>query len=121
MPIVDVEIVLKPDEIIPDKMVSELADQLGEIFGSSKNGTWIKVHRISRFHYAENGGNEEEVYPIFVSVLKSKLSNPEDMQNEVEAITGAVAQVFNRPSSYVHVIYQPEGKGRVAFGGKIVL
>lgn len=120
MPIIDIEIVLKPDETIPKKMVPELADQLGEIFGSSKNGTWIKVHGISSIHYAENGGKEEGVYPIFVSVLKSRLPNPEEMQKEVVAITSAVAQVCKRPSSLVHVIYLPEGKGRVAFGGKIV-
>ena len=120
MPIIDIEIVLKPNETISEKMVSELADVLGEIFGSSKNGTWIKVSGSSSVHYAENGGKEEGVYPIFVSVLKSRLPNPEEMQKEVEAITGAVAQVCNRSSSFVHVIYQPEGKGRVAFGGKIV-
>jgi phenylpyruvate tautomerase PptA (4-oxalocrotonate tautomerase family) len=120
MPIVDVEIVLKPEETIPDKMVSDLADQLGEILGSSKNGTWIKVHGIPGVHYGENGGKEEGVYPIFVSVLKSRLPDPEELQKEVEAITGAVAQVCNRPSSFVHIIYQPDGKGRVAFGGKIV-
>jgi phenylpyruvate tautomerase PptA (4-oxalocrotonate tautomerase family) len=120
MPIVDVEIVLKPDETIHEKMVSELAARLGEIFGSSKNGTWIKVHGISNDHYAENGGKEEGMYPIFISVLKSRLPHPDEMQKEVDAITGAVATVCNRSSDFVHVIYLPEGKGRAAFGGKIV-
>ena len=120
MPIVDVEIVVKPDETIPNQMVSELADQLGEVFGSSKNGTWIKVHGIPSVYYAENEGKAEEIYPIFVSVLKARLPDPEEMQTEVDAITGVVAQVCNRPSSVVHVMYQPEGKGRVAFGGRIV-
>lgn len=120
MPIVDVEIVLKPEETLREKTVSELADQLGEIFGSSKNGTWLKVHGIPSNHYAENGGKEEGVYPIFVSVLKSKLPHPDEMQKEVDAITGAVATTCNRSASLVHIIYLPEGKGRVAFGGKIV-
>ena len=120
MSIVDVEIVLKPEETIQDSMVRELADQLGEIFGSSKNGTWIKLHGISDDQYAENGGKEKGVYPIFVSVLKSRLPHPDEMQKEVDAITGAVATVCHRSASFVHVIYLPEGKGRVAFGGKIV-
>lgn len=120
MPIVDVEIVLKPEETIRDSMVRELADQLGEIFDSSKNGTWVKVHDIPSDHYAENGGKEEGVYPIFVSVLKSRLPHPDEMQKEVDAITGTVATVCHRSAGLVHVIYLPEGKGRVAFGGKIV-
>jgi phenylpyruvate tautomerase PptA (4-oxalocrotonate tautomerase family) len=120
MPIVDIEIVLKPDETIPDEMVSELADQLGEIFGSPKNGTWVKVHEIAGHHYAENEGKEKDVYPIFVSLLKSRLPGAEEMQKEVEAITETVARLCDRPPSLVHVIYQPEGKGRIAFGGKIV-
>jgi len=120
MPIVDIEIVLKPDEIIQSGMIAELADQLGEIFGSSNGGTWVKVNELPENHYAENGGKEEGVYPIIVSVLKSKLPPPEEMQKEVEKITSAVAQICGRSSENVHVIYQPEGKGRVAFGGKIV-
>lgn len=39
MPIIKIEIVLKPDEAIQNEMVSELADQLGEIFESPKGGT----------------------------------------------------------------------------------
>jgi hypothetical protein len=120
MPIMDVEIVLRPDETIPDKMVSELADRLGEVFGSAKNGTWIKAYGIPSVHYAENDGKAEEVYPIFVSVLKARLPEREEMQTEVDAITAVVSQVCNRPVSVVHVMYQPEGKGRVAFGGRIV-
>ena len=120
MPIVDIEMVLKPDEAIAAEMVSELADRLGEIFGSRKNGTWVKVHQITAHHYAENAGKEQAVYPVFVSVLKSRLPGPEEMQKEVDEITDTVAQLCNRPSSFVHVIYQPEGKGRIAFGGTIV-
>ena len=120
MPIVDIEIVLRSDESIPYETVSGLADQLGKIFGSPKNGTWVKVYEIAVQHYAENEGKEIEVYPIFVSVLKSRLPAPEEIQKEVDAITEIVAQLCNRSSDLVHVIYQPEGKGRVAFGGKIV-
>ena len=120
MPIVDIEIVLKKDETIPAEMASELADHLGEIFGSPKNGTWVKVYGISDIYYAENGGRAEDVHPVFVSVLKARLPNPEEMQTEVSAIIGVVAQICGRPASLVHVIYQPEGKRRVAFGGKIV-
>ena len=120
MPIVDIEIVLTPDETIPPEMASELADQLGEIFGSSKNGTWVKVYGNDRIHYAENGGKEPGVHPVFVSILKARLPAAEEMQREIDAIIEAIAQICKRDPASVHVIYQPAGKGRVAFGGKIV-
>jgi len=120
MPIVDIEIVLRPNEAIREDMASELADELGEIFQSSPGRTWIKVHLLSAAQYAENGGRLEGVYPVFVTLMKSELSLMEEMQKEVAKITGAVAQICGRPSENVHVIYQPEARGRVAFGGEIV-
>jgi phenylpyruvate tautomerase PptA (4-oxalocrotonate tautomerase family) len=120
MPIIDVEIVLRADEAIPDGLVSELADELGEILHSARQETWVKVHPFAADQYAENGGRPGAVFPVFVMVMKSELPSFEEMQNEVARITDAVAKICGRPSENVHVIYQPEGKGRVAFGGKIV-
>lgn len=120
MPLVEVEIVLKPNEVIQDEIASKVADQLGQIFNSPKGGTWVKLHTLSESNYAENGGRDDGVYPIFVSVLKAKLPPQDEIQAEVEKITSAVAQTCNRPPTLVHVIYAPQGSGRVAFGGKIV-
>jgi phenylpyruvate tautomerase PptA (4-oxalocrotonate tautomerase family) len=121
MPIIDVEIVLRANESIREELVSELVDELGEIFHSSPGETWIKVHPLSADQYAENGGKPDGIHPIFVTVMKSKLPSIEEMQKEVARITGVIAQICGRPSDNVHVIYQPAGRGRVAFGGKIVL
>ena len=121
MPIVEVEVVLKPEETIPDEMASGLADRLGQIFGSTRNGTWVKLRGIAEVHYAENGGRDEGIYPVFVTILKASLPNAEEMQTEVNAIVASVAHICGRPASLVHVIYQPEGKGRVAFGGRFVV
>lgn len=121
MPIIDIEIVLWPNETIQNHLVSQLADELGEIFRSPSRGTWVKVHGLPSDQYAENGETAIGIYPIFVTIIKSTLPSLEEMQREVEKITGAVAQICGRPSENVHVIYQPEGRGRVAFGGKIVL
>jgi len=120
MPVIDVEIILRPGETIRKEIVSELANELGDIFLTQEGQTWVKVSELSADHYAENGERSEKIYPIFISVIKSKLPTVEEMQEEVQKITGAVAQIFGRSSENVHVIYQPEGRGRVAFGGKIV-
>jgi len=120
MPIVDVEIVLRADEAIPEGMVSELADELSKIFHSARGKTWVKVHPFAADQYAENGGKPGAFFPVFVMVMKSELPSFEDMQNEAARISGVVAQICGRPPENVHVIYQPEAKGRVAFGGKFV-
>jgi len=121
MPIVEIEIVLKPNEIIQSETVEELANLLGGIFNSPKGTTWIKVRGLERDHYSENGGTPDGVFPVFVSVLKSILPGKDEIQREVEMITGAVAQLCGRPSGNVHVIYLPQGRGRVSFGGIPVL
>ena len=120
MPIVDIEIVLRANEIIRGEIVSDLADELGDIFHSAHGGTWIKVRGLPVDQYAENGGTPKGIYPIFVTVIKAELPSLEEMQIEVEKITGAVAQICGRPSENVHIIYQPAARRRVAFGGKIV-
>lgn len=120
MPIVDIEIVRKPKEKLQDSVTQELADQLGQIFDSPKGGTWVKLHQVSESNYAENGGRDDGVYPVFVSVLKAQLPSLDEMQIEVDKITKAFAQICDRPQTLIHVIYTPPGSGRVAFGGKIV-
>lgn len=120
MPIVEIEIVLKPNEVIHGETTQTLANQLGQIFNSSKGSTWIKLHTLSENSYAENGEKGDDTYPVFVSVLKAKVHPPEELQPEVDKITNAVAQICNRPPALVHVIYAPQGSGRVSFGGKIV-
>ena len=57
MPIVDVEIVLRPDETIRTDIVRELADELGEIFHTQEGQTWVKVRELSADHYAETVKN----------------------------------------------------------------
>jgi len=80
----------------------------------------VKVSPIAAEHYAENnGGAPEAVYPVFVSVLKMKLPPPDRLQAEVVSLTAAVAQVCARPLENVHILYLPEGAGRVAFGGEV--
>jgi len=96
MPIVDVEIVLRPDETIRKEIVRELADELGDIFHTQKGQTWVKVHALPADQYTENGGTQDGIYPIFVSIIKSKLPTNEEMQEEVEKITGAIAQIYGR-------------------------
>jgi phenylpyruvate tautomerase PptA (4-oxalocrotonate tautomerase family) len=122
MPILDVEVVLKPGESLGREVAAELANRAAQIFGAPPRSTWVKLRTIASDHYAENGGDwSPEVYPVFVTILKARLPAPEQIRAEVAALTPVIAQVCARPAENVHVIYAPEGAGRVAFGGELVV
>ena len=121
MPILDVEIVLGPGESLDPAPASELADRAGEVFGAAPGTTWVKLRAIPAEHYAENQtGRPSDVYPVFVSILKAKLPPLDQRQSEVARLTEAIARICRRRPENVHILYLPEGAGRMAFGGTLV-
>lgn len=120
MPILNVEIVINPDEHIRPELAAEIADQAGKIFGSPPGNTWVKVHLIPGENYAENIAASDGIFPVFVWILKARLPSADLLQVEVTQLTSVIAQACNRPQENVHIIYLPEGAGRVAFGGKVL-
>ncbi|MDX1378342.1 MAG: hypothetical protein R3307_05800 [Anaerolineales bacterium] len=120
MPIVDVEIVLKPNETLREGLVFEIANELGKIFNSPRGGTWVKLYELPLNKYAENDVAQTSVHPVFVKITKAHLPDQLELQGEAEKVSGAVAEICGRPSENVHVIFKPKGRGRVAFGGKLI-
>lgn len=122
MPIVDVEMVEDPNGSAPDKELPQaLADALGRVFGVPPGETWVRVRRLPRRDYAENGGPlPDGIRPLFVTVLKSHRPESDALRTEVSAVTDAVAKACRRPRENVHVLYLPEAAGRLAFGGEFV-
>jgi phenylpyruvate tautomerase PptA (4-oxalocrotonate tautomerase family) len=121
MPILEIEIVTRPGEVLRPKLANELADRLGEIFASTPGSTWVRLHNLPADSYAENNLNPDGTpFPVFVSILKSNLPSAEDMQSEVARLTPAIAELCDRPSENVHLLYLPPGAGRVSFGGQLV-
>ena len=121
MPILDVEIVLRPGESLDAGLARDLADRAALVFATPPGRTWVKVRTLALEHYAENGGGPPPgIYPVFVSVLKANLPPPDRLAIEVAELTRAVARACGRPGENVHVLYEPEAAGRVSFGGKLV-
>ena len=120
MPILNVEIIIHPGEHFHPSLATGLADRTGEIFGSPPGNTWVTVHFTLRENYAENNSSAEAILPVFVTVLKNKLPSPDSLTDEVAKLTVVIAQICQRPEENVHVIYLPEGAGRVAFGGRLL-
>lgn len=120
MPILDFEIVLRPGERLDPGLALTLARSAGAALAAPADTTWVKLRALAAEHYAEDGGVPEGVYPVFVSLLKARWVAPAARQEEVERLTRAVAGACGRPAENVHLFYEPEGAGRVAFGGRLV-
>lgn len=122
MPILEVELIGGAD--VPERagLARRLADAAGAIFGSAPGETWIRVREIPSSDYAENATDTAAtgIQPVFVRVLKRALPDAVTLAREIEALTSAVAKETGRPRDQVHVVYEPSGAGRVAFGGRIL-
>lgn len=117
----DVEIVIGPQEEIEAGLASTLADAAGLIFETPAYRTWVRIRPLAAEHYAENdGGPPAGIRPIFVSVLKARRPAGQAMSLEVQELTEAVARICSRPRESVHIFYEPDAVGRVAFGGELV-
>ena len=83
--------------------------------------TWVRLRRLERACYAENGGPlDDEIRPVFVRILAARNIDRAALGDEAKRIVSAVASVTGHHRSNVHVIYEPDARGRVAFGGRLV-
>lgn len=103
------------------RIAQDIADACAPVLGAEVGQVWVKVRRISREQYAENGrGDPCPDQPVFVKVTMGEVPPPEELREQAKALTKAVAKACDRPIENVHVLYEPSAKGRIAFGGKLV-
>ena len=121
MPIVDIEMVIEPGEMPAVGLAKTLSDAAAKVFETPAGRTWVRLRALPSAQYAENGdGPAEGVRPVFVTILKSKRPTGETLREETGRLTEAIATVCGRPAENVHVLWLPEAKGRMAFGGRLV-
>jgi phenylpyruvate tautomerase PptA (4-oxalocrotonate tautomerase family) len=120
MPLLEIEIIGPLEATEPAALAQHLADAAGAVFGSPPQSTWVRVRTLDRSAYAENGGGDPAVRPVFVKVTKR--SNPEgaSIADEIKRLTLAIAEACGRPPENVHVCYEAPAAGRQAFGGELV-
>ena len=118
MPIIDVELV--GDAVVTGTTTQRLADALGEALSSGPGGTWVRLRQLERSRYAENGGVDDEVRPVFVTVLERKRASGQELVDRVARVTAAVADVVGRDPRHVHVLFENDAAGRLSFGGRLV-
>jgi phenylpyruvate tautomerase PptA (4-oxalocrotonate tautomerase family) len=120
MPIVDVQLVLAGTADVPAGAAAGLADAFAEVFQAPPGRVWVRVSHLAASAYAENGEPAASALPVFVRVLHADLPSPEALAIQAEHLALAAARVLKHPQEQVHVEYAPAGRGRIAFGGKLV-
>ena len=118
MPIIDVEIV--GQESVGGDLAARLADMAGQVFGGPPASTWVRVRSLPQENYAENGTTSPAGWrSVFVTVRKAQRPTGPALRAEVRALTEGVARVCGRPVENVHILYEPDAQGRIAFGGTL--
>ncbi|MDE0225528.1 MAG: hypothetical protein OXP28_10370 [Gammaproteobacteria bacterium] len=123
MPIVDIEVVTgtTDPEVVDKETLQLLADELGFLFGSDPGSTWVRLRSIDQDAYAENGGVPgSPVPPVFVSILRAELPERAALGREMSGVAEIVARMLDRPRDNVHVLYAPDARGRIGFGGTLL-
>ncbi len=123
MPLINLEILQDPipQPELDSEQVQQLCDAIGQAMGSRQAGTWLKVSYLSRGQYAEN---QEllvpDIRPVFAYIIRAELLPNAQLQEEAQRLAAVIGQHLDRPQQNIHIIYEPEGKGRIAFGGQLV-
>jgi phenylpyruvate tautomerase PptA (4-oxalocrotonate tautomerase family) len=106
MAIVTVEVVAGANDAMARDVAQSLADVIGRTLKSPPGQTWVRIRSIARDQYAENeAALDAAQLPVFVTILKRQFTQPTELEAEVTALTGAVAQVIGRPAACVHIEY----------------
>ena len=118
MPILDVELVT--DQPVANTLATQLADMAGQVFGSPPASTWVRVRHLPTHCYAENSTETPAGWSsVFVTVLKAQHSDGAALEAEIRALTDGIASVCGRPAECVHILYEPDARGRISFGGRL--
>lgn len=119
MPIVDVQIVTEAGEDLSAPTAPDLAHALGQVFGVAPGRVWVRHEAVPASRYAENDSNAG-VCPVFVRVLHADWPPQERLRQEAAAVAAAVGACLGRAAELVHIEYAAPGRGRVAFGGRLL-
>lgn len=119
MPLLEIEIVEPMAASARTGLARRLATASAEALAAPPGTTWIRVRWLDANDYAEDiddGGGA----PVFVRVLQRDAVASDERRAQAATLARAIAQACGRDDERVHVLYEPPGRGRVAFGGRLV-
>ena len=121
MPILEVEMVCDNTRPFEPEWAQRIADLAGGVFETARGQTWVKMRKLEHTGYAENGvAASETPSPVFVHVMKKRMGDPEEIQDEVKKLSKGIAEILGKPLENVHIIFDRDAVGRIAFGGEFV-
>jgi len=109
MPILEVDVVGRSTSGLARK----IAGAAGPIVG--RGHTWVIVRRVAPADYAEDAGGTYR--PMLVRIMERRRPRGARLATEMRALTSAIAKACRHPTENVHILYEPDAAGRVAFGG----
>jgi hypothetical protein len=112
MPILDVEVVTRDVPVSVD--TGARAPALGAALDSVPGSVWVRVRHLAAADYAENG-DQPDPLPVFVRVI-ARSGDTGRWPQHARVIAAEVATAVRRPRERVHVIFEPDARGRVFFG-----
>ena len=121
MPILDVLLVVPEGAPLPAGLAAAIADGAGTLLNAPAGRVWVRLSVLPADHYAENGVAPADLpRPVFVTVMHADLPDAEQLSAQARALSDAVAWVVGCDADRVHVEFAPSGRGRVAFGGRLL-
>ena len=122
MPIVDVRPVVSASRELPANAARLLAEAISQVLNAEAGRVWVRLAEIPQDRYAEYGTDiEDDDLPGFATVLLADWPEQDLRVGQAEAVAFAVAASLGRQAERVHIEYSPPGRGRVAFGGRLVV
>lgn len=119
MPIIDACIVIPDVDPEPIGAAKAIADAVAATLGAAPGRVWVRLHLLPQTRYAENG-TDDAPCPVFLRVLHADAKPVDLLAREAEGLAQAVGACLGRPSEFVHIEYAPAGRGRIAFGGRML-
>ena len=121
MPIIDIQIVLERKDKAESNLPQNLANSLGKLLNAEPGRVWVRLHLLSSDCYAENEVLvKPSDLPVFVKVLHATLPEAKILAEQSKLLATTVATCVGRQPERIHIEYAATGKGRIAFGGKLV-
>ncbi|MBL8352797.1 MAG: hypothetical protein JNL87_21080 [Burkholderiaceae bacterium] len=122
MPIVDVRPVVSASRELPGNAAQRLADAIAQVLQAETGRVWVRLTEMPRHDYAENRTIlEDDDLPVFVTVLLADWPEQDVRARQAVTLASAVAASLGRLVERVHIEYAPPGRGRIAFGGQLMV
>lgn len=119
MPILEVDYVGPVADNVRRALARRIADAVATVLGAPPRSTWVRMRFVPADEYAENEGADPGVWPVIVRVLEADPPEGDALATQARRLTGAIAASCGRPEENVHLVWEPPGRGRVSFGGRL--